>query len=373
MAAKTYLKAAEGFDIYPDGSIATSNYPWNVSAAISSGNILSNAGAFAGSKALTFTGGTTVAVSGLQYTFPTNMRSGYNTALATDRGVVGIGFWFNMNQMTTPFTAWLLSLGSSTAAGVYNLFGITAAALGAASMQFNAPAGAPITYPIISNVFYWVDIRFAIDSQARVWSYEYRVNDSVISSGTIPWTAVAIAATNKLDRLYMYMMNQFQWKIDDLVVRSACAADADWGGSGPVVVADILPMTSRRIYKIDPASNGTINEWTSSEEGVPNYEAATDPTGALFVTSTDVGQTDLYKFAVPAGSDPTDISAVIYRGASPKLGSINPQLIGADGLQKDMSPQSSGVARFVGVSESNSDGPWTAASIAAAQFGQKSI
>src|SRR6185503_3694028 len=160
MAAKTYLKASEGFDIYLDGPIAVTDYPWNVSAQASTGTIVADAGAFTGAKALAFIGGTAAAISGLQYTFPTSLRSGYNTANATDRGVFGVAFWFNMNHMTAPATHWLMSLGSSTAAGVYNLFGITAAAVGAASMNFLAPAGAPVTYPIITNTYYWVDIRW---------------------------------------------------------------------------------------------------------------------------------------------------------------------------------------------------------------------
>lgn len=376
MAAKTYMKAAEGFDIYLNGPIATSDYPWTVVDATRTATITPDAGAFPGAKALAFTGGTTSAVPGLQYSFPTELRAGYNTALATDRGVVGIGFWFNMNQMNSAVTSWLLQLGSSTQAGVYNLFGVTAAAVGSASMIFatnmNTPATAPVTYPIIANAYYWVDIRFAIDSTARTWNYEYRVNDVVIASGTATWTSVLIAAGNKMDRLGLLATQYLQWKMDDLVVRSACAADADWAGSTPTVVADISPMTSRRITIAAPVSNGTVNQWTSSNPGVPNYQAATDPTGAMYVSSTDIDQTDLYKFAAQ-GAAPSDISGVIYRGASPKLGSINPQFKGTSGVQTDMSPQSSGASRFVAVSESNEGVKWTAASIAAAEFGQKSI
>lgn len=372
MATKTYLTAAEGFDIYPNGPISTTDYPWTVSAQASTGTIVANVGAFANAKALAFTGGTTVAASGLQYNYPANLRSGFGTTAATDRGVLGIGFWFNMNQMTAAATHWLMRLGSSTVAGFYNVFGVTAATPSAASMMFLSPSGSPVTYPIATNTYYWVDIRFAIDSETQTWRYEYRVNNETIATGLVPWTELSVPAGNNLNKLYFYVAEQLQWRIDDLVVRSACAADANWEGSRPVALADIAFMNARRIYLADAVSNGSINQWSSSVEGVPNYEAATDLTGTAYVSASDGDQTDLYKFEVPVGTTPADINGLIYRGTDARLGAVNPQIKEPGGVQSNMSPQSFGASRFIGLSESNNGVSWTPASIAAAEFGLKS-
>jgi hypothetical protein len=197
------------------------------------------------------------------------------------------------------------------------------------------------------------------------------VNSTVVQSNVaLTWGANNFSAGQFANRLKFYVSTNVDWKIDDLCLRTVSGADSNYDGTVPPAVDDINALTPRRIYVFDPVANGDTTQWTASDGTTPNYQAATDPTGAKYVVANAAGLTDLYKFQAPAGATPTGITAVSYRGSSTKSGLIQP--VKKVGSTTSNVKTNSGPNRFIGFSETDGTSAWTEASIEAAAFGQTS-
>lgn len=367
-----FLRTAEGFDIYSSGNIATTNFPWYVVDATRTGNVTSAGGVFGG-NALVFSGGTTTSTNGLDYQYATTANPSSSATSAGTKAMFGFGFWFNATAATAGTTQVLLQLGSSTTTGQYSMLGYTYAA-GNLSLIFPTNTTfttSPFSYPILTNAWYWIDIRWVVNSSPASWTYSYRVNDVEVATGTLTWGSNLIAAGNPWNRFRFNTNSQINYRIDDMVIRAVSNADTDYAiAGGTPALTDIPFMTARRIYAASATGNGTQNDWASSDGGTtPNWQAATDPTGVKYVVASDVNQTDLYKWSV-SGS-PTDIQGVVYRGASQKFSSVQP--VKKVGSTVSNMTVGSGANRFIAVAENDGSSAWTSSSIAAAEFGQKSI
>lgn len=379
MPAQNYTRGQEGFDIYSPGVISTTNYPWIVSDSTKAGVIAANAGAFTGGNALRFSGGTATASTGFDRDIERSTAQVFNAGAGTpvaNRSLWGIGFWFNATRMVNANSP-LLALGTSAnSAQAYQIFGYQQVG-GAAALTFPSNitnlTSSPFTYPIVSNAWYWVDILFAINAvNANTWSASYIVDGNVIQNGVaLTWGTQVIGQNNLMNRLKFYVSSNVDWLMDDLVLRTVSGADAEYQGSTPPVVADINALPARRIYTYDAVSNGDTDQWSTSDAGATaNYLAATDPTGAKYVVANAAGLVDLYKFQKPAGSSPTGITSLCYRGSSTKAGLIQP--VKKVGSTTSNLTVASGPNRFLGISENDGTNPWTDTSITAAQFGQQS-
>ncbi len=111
-----FIASAEGFDIYPSGTLAA-NYPWFVTNSAIAGQINLSAGAFGGA-ALTFpvSGAPTSLTSGFEYQFPSTMQIIRGNTTTAGKGAFAINFWLNVNTMN-PGSGTLLALGTAGVPG----------------------------------------------------------------------------------------------------------------------------------------------------------------------------------------------------------------------------------------------------------------
>jgi hypothetical protein len=373
-----YIRAAEGYDIYPSGTLAA-NHPWYILNSSLAGQINLGAGAF-GSAALTFptsTAGSTL-TSGFEYQFPSTMQMIRGNTGSGGKGAFAFNFWLNVGTMN-PGSGPLLALGTAGVPGsFYPLLYISNTASGGTNLQFLSsvtnPTNAPYNFNIQLNTYYWIQLQFAYyspDATAAnsVLQATYSINGTVLQQDIqVSWTSDVFALNQPANRLKFYASNFISYFLDDLVIQNVSNADSDWPLSGTTnPTPELLPtMTARRIYAIPATANGSTIEWTPSGNE-PNWKSATDQTGANYVIADQSGQTDTYKWNAPAAND---IRAVTIRGNSGRYQNVVGSFKTGSAAPIVNMTTSSGPSRYISISENDGTNPWTTATINAAEFGQ---
>lgn len=380
MAVAQFLAGAEGFDIYPTGNIAAS-YPWFVTDATRQGQINTSAGAFGGS-ALTFpmTGLSGTLASGFEYQFPTSMVMTRGNTAAGGKGAFSINGWLNIGSMTTG-SGTLIGLGTSSASGVvYPLLNVMQSSSAGTNLQFitniNSPTSAPYNFNIQLNTYYWVSLQFAYYStsasqSSAVLQATYTINGTTVQQDIpVTWGGDVFTIAQLANRIKFYSSNFITWYMDDMVIQAVSNADLNWPLSGGVnPTPETLPqITARRIYTATASSNGSLSQWTPSG-AEPNWQSATDSSGANYVTATDVALTDTYKWSAPSVAD---VRGVVVRGGSNRYQNVTGSFKTSSGATLTQMPTSNGPSRFIGIAENDGTNAWTQASIAAGEFGQTS-
>jgi hypothetical protein len=379
MAVAQFIAGAEGFDIYGSGNIPA-NYPWFVTDATRQGQINPTAGAFGGS-ALTFpmSGLSASLASGFEYQFPSSLVMTRGNTTANGKGVFAINGWLNVSSMTTG-SGTLLGLGTAGATGVaYPLLNISQSATAGTNLQFvtniNSPSSAPYNFNIQLNTYYWISMQFAFYSTSSATSSAvllatYTINGTTIQQDIpVTWGGDVFTSVQFANRLKFYASNFITHFWDDVVVQAVSGADTNWplaGGVNPTPEA-VPTISARRIYAVSASANGSLSQWTPSG-AQPNWQSATDPTGANYVTATDTALTDTYKWSAPAVSD---VRAVVIRGNSNRFQNVNGSFKASGGALTQM-PTNNGPSRYIGVCENDGTNAWTQTSINAAEFGQTS-
>lgn len=375
-----FIAAAEGFDIYPSGSLSA-NYPWFVTNSAIGGQINLSAGAF-GTAALTFpsSGAPSSLTSGFEYQFPSTMQMTRGSTTLNGKGAFAINFWLNVNSMN-PGSGTLLALGTAGVPGSwYPLLNISNTASGGTNLQFltniNSPTSAPYNFNIQLNTYYWIQLQFSYYSttssaSSAVLTVSYTINGTTLQQDIpVTWSADVFTVGQFANRLKFFASNFISYFMDDLVIQAVSGADTTWPlASGTWPTPETVPaISARRIYAIPATGNGSVTQWTPSGSE-PNWQSATDSTGANYVTATDVGQTDTYKWNAPAASD---IRAVVMRGNSNRYQNI----VGAfkTSSTSGITPMNTanGPSRYIAIAETDGSNPWTTASINAGEFGQTS-
>ncbi len=361
-----FIKAAEGFDIYPAGAL-TNNYPWSSVNSVNQ-TIAASTGAFGG-NALSFTTGTNLFLA--DYSFP---GTGQPRNAQGTSGVVTWSGWVNIGTPVAQATAQVLvGLGSLSSPGssgnVLGLLGLSFSTAAGLSLVFpttlNALATSPFSFAITANTYYWVTVTIAF-AQALPPKAIYTINGNIVFNANLAYTADLFAAGALANTIKLARTAIGPWLLDDMVVQSVSDADSNWPGNpyNPLYTPQLQP---RRISNGVAVGNGPTVQMTPSVS-VPNFQAATDPTGGEFVTATDIAQTDLYKWT---GTGVTDVSAIVYKGTSNRWTNVVPQQ-SVGGVQTPLPLVTSASARFIGITENDGTNKWTATSIAAGFFGQES-
>lgn len=155
-----------------------------------------------------------------------------------------------------------------------------------------------------------------------------------------------------------------------MVIQAVSGADSTWPlGAGVNPTPETLPgISARRIYALTATANGSLVQMTPSG-AEPNWQSATDKTGANFVTATAVGQTDTYKWTAPTMSD---IRAVSIRGNSNRYQNLNGSFKTSAGGTLTQMTTNNGPSVYIGIAETDGTNAWTTASINAGEFGQTS-
>lgn len=380
MAVPQFIAAQEGFDIYASGSIAA-NYPWFVTDATKQGQINASAGVFGGG-ALTFptTGAGSTLASGFEYQFPSTMSMIRGNTANGGKGAFAINGWLNINTMNAG-SGTLLGLGTAGVPGsFYPLLNISNSASAGTNLQFvtniNTPTSAPYNFNIQLNTYYWIQLQFSYYSpsataSAAVLQATYTINGTAVQVDIpVTWSADSFSGAQIANRLKFYCSNFISYFWDDLMIQAVSNADTNWPlGAGVNPTPETLPaITPRRIYALTATANGSLTQMTPSG-AQPNWQSATDPTGANFVTATAAGQTDLYKWNAPALSD---VRAVSIRGTSNRYQNLNGSFKTSSGGTLTQMVTNNGPSRYVGIAETDGTNAWTTASLNAAEFGQTS-
>ena len=361
-----YLVEAEGFDIYPVGAISTTNYPWTVTNSAYTGTVTGSAGAFGG-NGLVFASQATNA-TGLNVNFPSTMsilRSGGNSAVLCWSG------WVTFGSPSSQVQDALIALASSTGStsNGYNLFGVSNSSATGLLLCFpsnlNNLFSSPYTFSIEPSTYYWVSICFAFTAGAVTATYQ--VNGvSIQSNVSLSWTADGFSSGMIANQIRFGCSRMFAWTLDDMVIQGVSSSDASWPGG--TVQPSLVPQPQpRKIQNAVAVSNGPIIQWSVSGSE-PNWQSATDPTGANSVIATDVNQTDLYNWTATGA---TGIMGIVLKGTTTRYANVTPQRYIAS-TQSAFPLVTYGPQRVIGISENDGTNGWTAASIAAASFGQES-
>lgn len=378
MAVAQFIAAQEGFDIYSAGNIPA-NYPWFVTDSTKQGQINASAGAFGGG-ALTFPVSGASMASGFEYQFPSTMSMIRGNTTTAGKGAFAINGWLNVSTMSNG-SGTLLALGTAGVPGsFYPLLNISTTSAGGTNLQFvtniNSPTSAPYNFNIQLNTYYWVQMQFSYYSasstaSSAVLMASYSVNGtSLLTDQVVTWSSDVFSGTQLANRLKFYASNFISYFWDDMVIQAVSGADSTWPlGAGVNPTPETLPgISARRIYALTATANGSLVQMTPSG-AEPNWQSATDKTGANFVTATAVGQTDTYKWTAPTMSD---IRAVSIRGNSNRYQNLNGSFKTSAGGTLTQMTTNNGPSVYIGIAETDGTNAWTTASINAGEFGQTS-
>jgi hypothetical protein len=375
-----YVAGMEGFDIYSSGALAAS-FPWFITNTSLNAQINTSAGAFGGGAiTLPTSGAPSSLTSGTEYQFLSTMQMIRGNTAAGGQGCFAISGWLNVNTMTAG-SGTLLGIGSSLNTGVaYPILNISQSSTTGLNLQFitnlNSPTSNPYNFNIQLNTYYWITMSFAYYSTSTTASTgtvytTVTVNGAtVLQDQPVTWSADIFTTGQVLNRLKFYGSSFLSYFMDDLMVQAVSSADAIWpvaGGSYPT--AETVPnISARRIYAISATGNGSVTQWSPSGSE-PNWQSATDPTGANYVTATATGQTDTYKWNCPTTSD---VRVVAMRGNSNRYQNIVGTFKTSSSSGQTNMTTNNGPSRYISFAETDGTNPWTTTSINAGEFGQTS-
>lgn len=380
MAVAQFIAAQEGFDIYSSGAIPA-NYPWYVTNTAQQGQINATAGAFGGG-ALTFpvSGAGASLAAGFEYQFPSTMSMIRGNTASAGKGAFAISGWFSVASMSVG-SGTLLALGTAGIPGsFYPILNISNTTTGGTNLQFvtniNTPTSAPYNFNIQLNTYYWIQIQFSYYSasttaSSAVLMASYSINGtSLLTDQVVTWGSDVFSGTQVANRLKFYASNFISYFWDDMVIQAVSGADSTWPlGTGVNPTPETVPgISARRIYALTATANGSLTQMTPSGSE-PNWQSATDKTGANYVTATAAGQTDTYKWTAPAMSD---IRAVTIRGNSNRYQNLTGSFKTSSAGTLMQMNTNNGPSAYIGVAETDGTNAWTTASINAAEFGQTS-
>jgi hypothetical protein len=366
--AAEFIAGAEGLDIYPAGAIGNA-FPWFQTSTTYQGQITQNVGAFNG-NALAFAAAAQNQ-SGMEYQFASTMQVLRSLAAAGGSGAFGFCGWIEIGTPVANGTDVLVALGSAAAAGsALPLLGLNHSATTGLNLVLPSTTAsltnAPHYLAVQPGEYVWVGVYFSYAPTGMLKATLCLAGSPIFKDVPVTFGADVFSAVQIANRLKFYSAVAAPWQLDDLIVHAVSSADAAWPAPatlGPELIAQFTP---RQISLATAVGNGAVTQFTASGNQ-PNWQSATDPTGANSVVSTAINQTDRYKWTTSA----TDIKAVIYRGASDKYTQLTAvQAVG--GVQADMGVAMSGPNEFIGISEGDGSAAWTADSFRAAEFGQAS-
>lgn len=384
MGTPNVMKAAEGFDIYPDG-LLVQDWPWTVlPAGTNTPQIVAGAGVFGG-KSLAFNRGTTFGEA-CRYRFPSTAQWMRNSASASGKAVFGFNAWFRQETLPTNTTVNALASWGTTAnsAQLLPLLGISNTVANGLQLAFPSTVAAIGTSPyqmaVSLNVWYWLSLRFIVYPNAQCFA-SYTVNGIPIQENVPITFGSDPVSTNVVNQIVFNGGGVAgTYSLDDMVIQESSGADTDWpagfttGTPNSPTMTSITNLSPRRIYPIPVTGNGSVNQWTPDDELLQNWQAATQ-TGHS-VEALDADLTDLYKATVGAGDTITDCIGVIARASTNKYLNVEPSTKDTSAGPQVNNPGvvSKGTAKFVAVMEqTQADQPWTEALIEGAEFGQHSL
>lgn len=366
-ATAQYIVAAEGLDIYAAGAIGNA-FPWFQTNTTYAGQIVAGAGAFGG-NGLSFQSAS-ANQSGLEYQFPSTLQVLRNQSGAGGEGAFGVCGWISVGSpVLAGDTDILLALSSSVAeSDVLPILGVMNSSTSGLNLVLPSTVGsltnAPHLLSIAPNSYVWVGVYLSYQPTGELNATLCLAGSPIFQNVSVTFSTDVFTVGQIVNRLKFYAAQTAPWTVDDLVIHALSSADALWPSPATLTPALIAPLTPRQITLASATGNGSVDQMTASGSE-PNWQSATDATGANSVIATAVPQSDRYKWSTAA----TDIRALVYRGQSAKYNQLS-AVQAVSGVQTTMAVSQAGPNEFVGVSENDGTNLWTDSSVAAAEFGQ---
>lgn len=367
-ATPQFIAGGEGLDIYPAGVLGNT-FPWYQTNAAFQGQIVAGAGAFGG-NGLSFAASASN-VSGMEYQFPSTMQIMRSLATAGGSGAFGVCGWIEIGAPAVQgVTDILLALGPSVAESEdIPILGLTSSAAAGLNLVLPSTTANLTTNPhllaVTPNNFLWIGVYFSYKPTGVLTATLCLAGQAIFQDVSVTFATDIFQAGQLINRLKFYSAVTAPWTIDDFIVHAVSSADAIWPAPTTLSPELIAQFTPREFTLATVVGNGSTDQMTPSGSE-PNYQSATDPTGANQVIATTINQTDLYTFSTTAD----DIKGVIYRGQSTKYTQLSAVQQPSGGTQSVMGVTSAGPNEFIGISENDGTNPWTDASFAAAGLGQ---
>jgi hypothetical protein len=368
-ATAQFVVAAEGMDDYAAGAIGNV-FPWFQTNSAAAGQIVADAGAF-GTNALSFTAGA-VNQSGMELQFPSTMQVLRNQSAAGGTGAFGVSCWIEIGTpVVSNDTDILLAIGPSSAESeALPILGLTNSSGSGLSLVLPSTTANLTTSPhllsVSPNTYVWIGVYFSYKPTGVLTATMCLAGSGIFQDVSVTFSTDIFSAGQLINRLKFYQAVTGPWSVDDVCVQAVSSADAIWPAPSSLAPELIPQWTPRQISFATATGNGSVDQMTPSGSE-PNYQSATDQTGANYVTATAINQVDVYTFSTAA----SDIKAVIYRGASTKYNNLS-AVQNVSGTTSVMGVTEAGPNEFIGISENDGTNAWTDASIAAAGFGQTS-
>lgn len=312
-----FIADFDGLNVLPNGKLTT-RYPWS-QVGTQTGSIVAGAGAFTGAKGLTMDATGNLAQC-LTYAFPNFGTFQRNNTSNTGKGLYGFGTWLRIDSAATTLAATtLIGFSSLLTAGVIPLVVVTkSVALGLElcfPTNLTTPASNPIKVGLTEGTNYWFYAKYAIYPNGQIRASYYLNNIPVQENLTITMTTDPLS-TSPMDRVVFFGgTTQCQYTVDDIVVQAVHGDRADWpaGFNGAIpndpLITQLPMVSSRRVRDLDLIANGSVNQFTSTDPLLQNWEAAKSTTAKVQSTARD--QVDLYK--VNATAQMNDIMAVKFQ------------------------------------------------------------
>lgn len=315
--ADNFIADYDGMDWLPAGKLST-RYPWSQIGA-QTGSIVEGGGAFLGNNGLTMDATGNLAQC-LTFAFPNFGTFQRNNTANNGKALYGYGSWIRIDSVAATLApTTLIGFSSLLTAGVIPLVVVSNSTALKLELclptNLTTPASNPLKVSLQVGTNYWFYAKYAIYPNGNIRASYYLNNIPIQENLTITMTTDPLS-TSPMDRVVFYGgVTQCQYSVDDVVVQAVHGDEADWpsGFTASVPnnpnITDLPIISSRRIREMELIANGSQNDFRSTEESLPNYEAAKSTTAKVQSTARD--QTELYK--VDATASMTDIMAVKFQ------------------------------------------------------------
>lgn len=372
-----FIVGSEGLDIYPNGVLST--FPFTNMGA-NAGVVSSGSGAFA-TNGLSFNTGTTWALAYL-YSIINGGSMQHSGTAGNNKLLMGFNTWIRIDSVAATVNPQVLIgfMSSANASLNFPVLGVLNNSTNGLNLLFPTSTTALSTsskmMAIQTNLYYWLSIRFAVDTNTIIADY-YVNGVPVYTSINLTFTSDPLG-NNTIDSVGFFGNNSgCAYTLDDFHVQMVNGGMSNWpagstsGNPNPAILTDIPVITPRRIYTSTLISNGSENDWTPSNGSLQNYQAVLS--GTDFVESLNPGDIDLYKINVdPAISNPISIATRLNSNKTLNVNPVTRETSTSNIVTSGITNK--GIGTILSIQETSPSGStWTNANLKNAEFGEQSI
>ena len=369
MAIVNYIKDTFGMEADPVGILAQ-NYPNYIPNPANAPQITAGTGKFSGQGLSCNRAASATFAVGSQREFQsTGLITNTVTAGAANNAQKSLFAWSGWIRLDTVVASLaaspIISLAVGELANTTNLplMGVLNNTTNGLNLVFptnySSFATAPVLVAVQTGLYYFVVIRVSGAVAANTLQTSVTVSGATIRDNLATTYSSNLFTTNVVNRWQTHTSTAVTYTLDDCSAQEVDGSNTIWPSGFttgeanlPALGSNTMPlMAPVRSYPRPLSANGSINQWTSSASGTPNYIAVSN--GTDFVQATDSGQTDLYLFNPTVTPAMTGIRAVQITETSDKFLSVKPVLkyTAGDATTTDFDVVAKNTRRIIAVKE----------------------